>query len=116
LTVFLRGHGIPAAHARRIHKRYGKESMTVVRRDPYVLARTIHGIGFRTADMVAEKLGIPKNSIERARAAVLYLLERMADEGHVYAPREYLESQFQSELEIGPDWVSLSLEDLVPGR
>ena len=112
LTVFLRGHGIAAAHARRIHKRYGKESMEVIRRDPYVLARTIHGIGFRTADMVAEKLGIPKNSIERARAAILFLLERMADEGHVYTPREYLETQFEGGLEMDPDLVPRALDEL----
>ena len=83
LAVFLRGHGIGAAHARRIHKCYGSASLEVVRRDPYVLARTIPGIGFRTADMVAAKLGIPKNSNERARAAILFLLERMGEEGHV---------------------------------
>ncbi len=100
LTVFLRGHGVAAAHARRIHKRYGKESLEVVRRDPYVLAREIHGIGFRTADAVAEKLGIPRNSIQRARAAVLYLLGRMGDDGHVYAPLEYLEAQFRDALEM----------------
>ena len=113
LTVFLRGHGIAAAHARRIHKRYGKDSLEVIKRDPYVLARTIHGIGFRTADVVAEKLGIPRNSIERARAAILYLLERMADEGHVYAAREYLEGQFQSGLEMDTDLVPRALEELV---
>jgi exodeoxyribonuclease V alpha subunit len=112
LTVFLRGHGIAAAHARRIHKRYGKHSLEVVKRDPYVLARTIHGIGFRTADMVAEKLGIPKNSIERARAAILFLLERMADEGHIYTPREYLEGQFQSGLEMDLDLVPRALDEL----
>ena len=60
LTVFLRGNGIAAGHARRIHKMYGRDSLETVRRDPYVLARTIAGIGFRTADTVAEKLGIPK--------------------------------------------------------
>lgn len=112
LTVFLRGHGIGAAHARRIHKRYGRESLDVVRRDPYVLAREIHGIGFRTADAIAEKLGIARNSIERARAAVLFLMERMADEGHVYTPREYLESQFQSGLEMDPDLVDRALDEL----
>ena len=100
LTVFLRGHGIGAAHARRIHKFYGKDALEVVRRDPYVLARTIHGIGFRTADAIAEKLAIPRNSIQRARAAILYILERMADEGHVYSPFEYLEHQFESALEM----------------
>ena len=103
LTVFLRGHGIAAAHARRIHKVYGRDSLETVRDDPYVLARTITGIGFRTADAVAEKLGIPRNSIQRARAAMIYLLERMADEGHVFAPFGYLEHQFQSALEMDPE-------------
>ena len=103
VTVFLRGHGLGGSHARRIHKFYGKNALEVVRQDPYVLARTIHGIGFRTADAIAEKLGIARNSIQRARAAVLYLLERMADEGHVYSPLEYLEGQFRIALEMEPD-------------
>ena len=60
LTVFLRGHGIAAAHARRIHKVYGRDSLETVRDDPYVLARTITGIGFRTAD------SSPRNSASRA--------------------------------------------------
>jgi exodeoxyribonuclease V alpha subunit len=112
LTVFLRGHGIAGAHARRIHKQYGKESLEVIRRDPYLLARTIHGIGFRTADAVAEKLGIPRNSLQRARAAILYLLERAADEGHVYAPREYLEEQFRTGLEMDEELVPEALAEL----
>ncbi len=112
LTVFLRGNGIAAGHARRIHKLYGRESLEVVRRDPYVLARTIAGIGFRTADTVAEKLGIPRNSIQRARAAIVYLLERMADEGHVFAPFGYLEHQFVSELEMDPQLAAPAVEEL----
>lgn len=111
LTVFLRGHGA-ASHARRIHKFYGKDALDVVRRDPYVLARTIHGIGFRTADTVAEKLGIPRNSIQRARAAVLYLLERMSDEGHVYSPFEYLEGQFRTALEMEPELARAAVSEL----
>ena len=113
LTVFLRGHGIAAAHARRIHKVYGRDSLETVRGDPYVLARTIAGIGFRTADAVAEKLGIPRNSIQRARAAMLYLLERMADEGHVFAPFGYLEHQFQSGLEMESELAREALDELV---
>jgi exodeoxyribonuclease V alpha subunit len=112
LTVFLRGHGIGAAHARRIHKFYGKDALEVVKEDPYVLARTIYGIGFRTADAIAEKLAIPRNSIQRARAAIVYLLERMADDGHVYAPFEYLEQQFESGLEMDTDLASRALEEL----
>jgi exodeoxyribonuclease V alpha subunit len=112
LTVFLRGHGIAAAHARRIHKVYGRDSLETVRGDPYVLARTITGIGFRTADTVAEKLGIPRSSIQRARAAMLYLLERMADEGHVFAPFGYLQNQFESELQMEPELAQQALDEL----
>ena len=112
LTVFLRGHGLAASHARRIHKFYGKDALEVVRRDPYVLARTIHGIGFRTADAVAEKLAIPRNSIQRARAAVLYILERMSDEGHVYSPFEYLEGQFRTALEMEAELARAAVNEL----
>ncbi len=112
LSVFLRGHGIGSGHARRIHKVYGRESLETIRNDPYLLARTITGIGFRTADLVAEKLGIPRNSIQRARAALLYLLEKMAEEGHVFAPITHLESQFQTALEMRPELVHQGLEDL----
>ena len=112
LTVFLRGHGIGSAHARRIHKVYGRESLETIRNDPYLLARTVTGIGFRTADLVAEKLGIPRNSIQRARAALIYLLERMAEEGHVFAPITQLESEFQAGLEMRPELVHEGLEDL----
>ncbi len=113
LTVFLRGHGIPASHARRIHKIYGRDSLETIRGDPYMLARTVAGIGFRTADRVAEKLGIPRNSLQRARAAVIYLLERMAEDGHVYAPVVQLESQFSNALEMESSLVRRALEDLV---
>ncbi|MGH7932074.1 MAG: SF1B family DNA helicase RecD2 [Candidatus Binataceae bacterium] len=112
LTVFLRGHGIAAAHARRIHKVYGRESLETVRRDPYILARTITGIGFRTADAVAEKLGIPRNSLQRARAALLFLLEKMADEGHVFAPFGYLEHQFRTLLDMDPELAAQALGEL----
>jgi exodeoxyribonuclease V alpha subunit len=112
LTVFLRGHGIAAAHARRIHKVYGRESLETIRNDPYILARTIVGIGFRTADTVAEKLGIPRNSIQRARAAVVYLLERMAEDGHVFVPFEYLENQFGTALEMESELAAAALVEL----
>src|SRR6266478_5036108 len=112
LTVFLRGHGVAAAHARRIHKVYGRDALETIREDPYILARTISGIGFRTADTVAEKLGIPRNSIQRARAALVYLLERMAEEGHVFAPFDYLEHQFRAALEMEPDLAGQALGEL----
>jgi exodeoxyribonuclease V alpha subunit len=112
LTVFLRGHGIAAAHARRIHKVYGRDALETISNDPYILARTIAGIGFRTADAVAEKLGIPRNSIQRARAAIVYLLERMTDDGHVFVPFGYLENQFRTALEMEPDLAGKALDEL----
>jgi exodeoxyribonuclease V alpha subunit len=112
LTVFLRGHGIAAAHARRIHKVYGRDALETVREDPYLLARTVNGIGFRTADAVAGKLGIPRNSLRRARAAILFLLERMAEDGHVYAPFAALEAQFQSALEMEPELAADAAREL----
>jgi exodeoxyribonuclease V alpha subunit len=116
LMVFLRGHGMPAHYARRIHKLYGVRSLEVIRSDPYLLARTVHGIGFRTADTVAEQLGIPRNSIERARGATLYLLERMAEDGHVRAPVGYLENQFRAALDMDPDLAHQAVAELAANR
>ncbi|HEY2106183.1 MAG TPA: ATP-dependent RecD-like DNA helicase [Candidatus Binataceae bacterium] len=116
LMVFLRGHGISAHYARRIHKLYGTRSLDVIRSDPYLLARTVHGIGFRTADAVAEQIGIPRNSIARARGAVLYLLERMAEDGHVCAPFGYLEHQFRAALDMDPDLAQQAVAELAEGK
>ena len=116
LMVFLRGHGISAHYARRIHKLYGKRSLEVIGSDPYLLARTVHGIGYRTADTVAEQIGIPRNSIQRARGAVLYLLERMAEDGHVHAPLAYLEHQFRAALEMDPDLAQQAVAELFEGK
>ncbi len=112
LGVFMRGHGLPASHALRIHRKYGTASLETVKRDPYLLAREVHGIGFRTADTVAQQLGIPRDSIERARAALLYLLERMTDEGHVYAPLGYIEGQFRTTFDMNPELARQAADDL----
>ena len=116
LMVFLRGHGMPAHYARRIHKLYGVRSLEVIRSDPYLLARTVHGIGFRTADTVAEQLGIPRSSIQRARGAILYLLERMAEDGHVCAALGYLESQFRAALDMDADLAQQAVAELAESR
>src|SRR5579875_2789012 len=113
LMVFLRGHGIAAHHARRIHKLYGSRSLEVIRNDPYLLARTVTGIGFRTADLVAEQVGIARNSIQRARGAAMYLLERMAEDGHVCMPVAYLEDEFHRALEMSPQLATQAVAELV---
>jgi len=104
IMIFLQGHGIGSAHAAKIYKQYGENAIAVVRDNPYRLAKDISGIGFRTADGIAAKLGIEKDSIHRLKAGVVHTLERATDEGHTCLPREEL-IQFARELleaEIAP--------------
>ncbi len=82
IMLFLQQHGVGTARAARIYKTYGERAIEVVRGDPYRLARDIGGIGFKTADQLATRLGIDPASPLRARAAVRYVLQRLGDEGH----------------------------------
>jgi exodeoxyribonuclease V alpha subunit len=86
VMLFLQGHEVSSAYAARIYRQYGNESIKVVKENPFRLAEDIFGIGFLTADKIAGKLGIPKNSEIRAEAGILYVLRKLADEGHVYFP------------------------------
>jgi exodeoxyribonuclease V alpha subunit len=90
VMVFLQDKGVSPAYAARIYKQYGKKSVEVVRVNPYRLATDIFGIGFMTADRIAEKLGIPRDSQVRAEAGILHVLHQLSDEGHVYYPYELL--------------------------
>ena len=90
IMIFLQGHGIGSAHAAKIYKQYGENAIVLVQENPYRLAKDITGIGFRTADGIAAKLGIAKDSIHRLKAGVLHTLERAADDGHTCLPRELL--------------------------
>jgi exodeoxyribonuclease V alpha subunit len=90
VMVFLRGHGVSAAFAARIVKKYGKDAINVVRANPYRLAHEIWGIGFRTADAIAEKLGIARDAPERLEAGLLHALETGAEDGHLHLPDDEL--------------------------
>lgn len=90
VMVFLRGHGVSAAFAARIVKKYGKDAINVVRANPYRLAHEVWGIGFRTADAIAEKLGIARDAPERIEAGLLHALETSAEDGHMHVPDEEL--------------------------
>lgn len=83
IMVFLQSHGIGTARAVRIWKTYGEQAVEIVRANPYRLATDVWGFGFETADTLALRLGLDRQSPERARAAVLWALQRMSDEGHV---------------------------------
>ncbi len=82
IMVFLHGHKVSTSRAFRIFKTYGDEAIEKVREDPYRLAQDIQGIGFKTADMIAESLGIGKQSELRARAGVEFVLLQLTEEGH----------------------------------
>ena len=86
VMLFLQSHGVGSGYATKIFKQYAERSIEVVRENPYRLATDIFGIGFVTADRIAEKLGFPKDSPLRAEAGILYVLNQLAEEGHVYYP------------------------------
>jgi exodeoxyribonuclease V alpha subunit len=86
IMVFLQSHGVGTARAVRIYKTYGDQAIERVREDPYRLATDIWGVGFQSADQLAERLGIDRASPLRARAALKYILHTLSEEGHVGFP------------------------------
>jgi len=90
VMVFLRGHGVTAAFAARILKRYGNDAIRVVRENPYRLALEVWGIGFRTADGIAEKLGIARDAPARLEAGLVHVLDTHLEDGHLHVPEDAL--------------------------
>jgi exodeoxyribonuclease V alpha subunit len=90
IMLFLHSHGVSTSRAVRIFKAYGKEAIEKVRTNPYTLAKDIYGIGFATADKIAQNLGIPKDSLDRARAGIDHVLLEATSDGHCALPREKL--------------------------
>ncbi len=112
VMIFLQGHGISPAYAVKIYRQYGRDSVQVVRDNPYRLAMDVFGIGFVTADRIAEKLGIPKDSPARIEAGILYVLQGLADDGHVYYPYGELARKCSGILEIEEKDIPASLSNL----
>lgn len=110
VMLFLQGHGVSSGYATKIFKQYGSRSIQVVKENPYRLATDIFGIGFITADQIAEKLGFDKNSRLRAEAGILYVLNRLSDEGHVYFPYDALLEKCVDILEVQPERIAEALE------
>jgi len=90
IMLFLHSHGVGTARAVRIYKTYGEDAIATVRNDPYTLARDIHGIGFKSADALARRLGIPEASPLRARAGIEHVLLEATGEGHCALPEPLL--------------------------
>ncbi len=93
VMLFLQGHGVSTAFAAKIYRKYEKESIAKVKENPYQLADDIWGIGFNTADSIASKMGYEKNDPRRCRSGILYALNELAEDGHVYAePNQLVEA------------------------
>ncbi|MGW2325197.1 SF1B family DNA helicase RecD2 [Streptomyces sp. NPDC001700] len=90
VMVFLQGVGVSTSIAVRIYKKYGDASIAIVKNEPYRLASDVWGIGFLTADKIAQSVGIPHDSPDRVKAGLQYALSQSADQGHCYLPEEQL--------------------------
>jgi len=86
IMLFLHSHGVSTSRAVRIFKTYGEQAIQRVRENPYMLAKDIYGIGFATADQIAQKVGIPKDSLNRARAGIDHVLLEATTDGHCALP------------------------------
>src|SRR5256884_3543652 len=113
LHLFLQSHEVSMNLATRIYKQFGQESIKVVRENPYKLAQDVHGIGFRTADDIAVKLGLPRNSIPRIATGLKYVLAEAAnDDGHCYLPENDLVDRASELLQAPSELISIAMEQL----
>ena len=112
IMAFLQSFGIGTARAVRIYKTYGENAVEQVRSNPYRLSTDIWGVGFRTADELALKLGIPRDSPRRAEAAVRYILQEASAKGHVGLPQDVVREQTAALTEIVPEIVQKAIDDL----
>jgi exodeoxyribonuclease V alpha subunit len=113
IMLFLHGHGVSTSRAVRIFKAYGDEAIEKVRSNPYMLAKDIYGIGFATADQIAQKLGIPKDSLNRARAGLDHTLLEATSEGHCALPLEKLKVAAVKLLEVPEATVEEALSQML---
>ena len=116
VMIFLQSHGVSSAYATKIFKRYGDRSIAVVQQNPYRLATDIYGIGFLKADSIAKELGFEDDCRPRVEAGVLYKLQQLAEEGHVYFPYESLVEQCREILGVAPEPVSRAITRLAADR
>ena len=126
IMLFLHANGVGTSRAVRIYKTYGNDAVRVISENPYRLARDIRGIGFRTADQIAAKIGIEKTALVRIRAGISYALAEAMNEGHCGLPTEELTTLTARLLEVSADLIATALQleleagdvvaDLLDGR
>ncbi len=112
IMLFLHSHSVSTNLAVKIYKQYGDQALGVVQNDPYRLARDIFGVGFKTADGIARALGLPSDHPSRVEAGLVYTLQQMSDEGHVYVPTQELSERSMELLSVSADLVPPALQRL----
>src|ERR1700739_2879085 len=110
IMLFLHSNGVGTSRSVRIYKTYGADAIQLISENPYRLARYIRGIGFRTADQIAAKLGIEKTALIRVRAGISYALAEAMDEGHCGLPAEELVPLTQKLLEVPAELIATALD------
>jgi exodeoxyribonuclease V alpha subunit len=110
IMLFLHSNGVSTSRAVRIYRTYGEEAIEKVRSDPYCLAKDIHGIGFKTADQIAQKIGIPVDSLIRACAGLNHVLLEATGEGHCALPMDLLKEEAGKLLSVDEKIITQALE------
>jgi exodeoxyribonuclease V alpha subunit len=113
VMVFLQGVGVSTSLGVRIYKTYRNEAIEVVRREPYRLAADVWGIGFKTADQIAQRLGIPHDSPQRVKAGLQFALSEASEDGHCYLPEAELVTKATGLLGVEVDLAERCLEELI---
>jgi exodeoxyribonuclease V alpha subunit len=113
IMLFLHSHGVSTGRAVRIFKTYGNLAIQTVRENPYTLAKEIHGIGFATADQIAQSVGVPKDSQNRARAGISHVLLGATSEGHCALPLEKLKAAAVKLLEVPVETVEQAVSQML---
>jgi len=112
IMLFLHSHGVSTNLAIKIYKQYGDQSLSIVQNDPYRLSQDIFGVGFKTADRLAQALGLAADHPGRIEAGVEYALSEMSNEGHVYAPQGPLIERAAELLELDSDNILPAIDRL----
>lgn len=116
IMIFLQEHGVSTAFAAKIYRQYGNESIEIIKGNPFRLADDVWGIGFKTADGIAEKLGFEKESFVRLRSGIMYALGDLADDGHVYARKEQLVERSEKLLDAGQECVVMTMDQMIKDK
>ena len=113
IMLFLQEHQVSSSFAAKIYKQYGNDSIAVMKENPYKLADDIWGIGFKTADQIAEKLGFGKESYVRLRSGLMYTLSELSNDGHVYAEKQQLIDKASELLQASPETIIMTMDEMM---